>query len=99
MLKDIPKAIFSSFNEDIRPRLLDSPFLRLPYDTIPNQRVFVHKYMNDDFLSFVKKQIPVDIRKQILKAGQRGIAGLHSYDIVHLGKVTHFISLHYNWLF
>lgn len=27
-------------------------------------------------------------RKQILKAGLRGIAGLHSHDIVHLGEVS-----------
>lgn len=86
VLKDIPEAIFSSFNEDIRPRLRESPFLRLPCDTIPNQRTFVYKYLDDDLLSLVRKQLPVQARKQILKASLRGIAELHSHDIVHLGK-------------
>ncbi|DAA79010.1 TPA_exp: Uncharacterized protein A8136_2795 [Trichophyton benhamiae CBS 112371] len=84
VLKDIPEAIFSSFNEDIRPRLRESPFLRLPCDTIPNQRTFVYKYLDDDLLSLVRKQLPVQARKQILKASLRGIAELHSHDIVHL---------------
>lgn len=89
-MKDIPKAILSSFNEDIRPRLRESPFLRLPHDTVPDQRIFVYRYMNDDFLSLVRKQIPIRARKQILKASLRGIAELHSYDIVHLGELRAF---------
>ncbi|KAK2873708.1 hypothetical protein FQN49_002147 [Arthroderma sp. PD_2] len=88
ILKDIPKAIFSSFNEDIRPRLRESPFLRLPHDTIPDQQIFVYRYMNDDLLSLVRKQISIQAKKQILKAGLEGIAELHSHDIVHLGLIT-----------
>ncbi|EAS29543.3 serine/threonine protein kinase [Coccidioides immitis RS] len=84
ILKDIPKPIFSSLNEDIRPRLRESQFLRLPYDTISDQRIFVYKYMNDDILTLVRNQIPIQARKQILKATLRGIAELHSHDIVHL---------------
>ncbi|OAX78472.1 serine/threonine protein kinase [Emergomyces africanus] len=88
ILKDIPKTIFSSFNEDIRPRLRESPFLRLPHDTIPDQRIFVYKYMDDDFLSLVRNHISIQARKQILKASLQGIAELHSHDIVHLGEVS-----------
>ncbi|KAL3706307.1 hypothetical protein TMatcc_007317 [Talaromyces marneffei ATCC 18224] len=33
----------------------------------------------------VKNQISTKARKQILKASLRGIAELHSHDIVHLG--------------
>ncbi|EED15820.1 serine/threonine protein kinase, putative [Talaromyces stipitatus ATCC 10500] len=84
VLKDIPQAIFSSFNEDIRPRLRESAFLRLPHDTIPDQRIFVYKYMDDDFLDLVRKKISTQARKQILKASLQGIAELHSHDIVHL---------------
>ncbi|PGH16902.1 serine/threonine protein kinase [Polytolypa hystricis UAMH7299] len=84
ILKDILKAIFSSFNEDIRPRLRESPFLQLPHDTIPDQRIFVYRYMNNDFLSLVRKQLSMQARKQILKASLRGIAELHNHDIVHL---------------
>ncbi|KAK2781483.1 hypothetical protein FQN53_000574 [Emmonsiellopsis sp. PD_33] len=81
---DIPKTIFSSFDEDIRPRLCESPFLRLPHDTIPDQQIFVYKYMKDDFLGLVRKQVSMQARKQILKASLRGIAEMHSHDIVHL---------------
>ncbi|KAL2373017.1 hypothetical protein RJZ57_002519, partial [Blastomyces gilchristii] len=84
ILKDIPTTIFSHFNEDIRPRLRESPLLQLPHDTIPDQQIFVYKYMDDDFLSLVRKQISMQARKQILKASLQGIAELHSHDIVHL---------------
>ncbi|KAI4125377.1 MAG: hypothetical protein LQ347_005397 [Umbilicaria vellea] len=84
VFKDIPKDIFSGFNEKIWPRLPDSPYIRLPSDTIPDQRIFVYKYLTDDFLSLVKKQIPMHARKQILKASLHGIAELHDRDVVHL---------------
>ncbi|KAL2369381.1 hypothetical protein RJ035_003549 [Blastomyces gilchristii] len=95
ILKDIPKTIFSNFNEDIRPRLRESPFLRLPHDTIPDQRIFVYKYMDDDFLSLVRKQISMQARKQILKASLQGIAELHSHDIVHLDIKPDNIMINY----
>ncbi|OJD14002.1 serine/threonine protein kinase [Emergomyces pasteurianus Ep9510] len=95
ILKDIPKSIFSSFNKDIRPRLRESPFLRLSHDTIPDQQIFVYKYMDDDFLSLVRKQIPMQARKQILKASLRGIAELHSHNIVHLDIKPDNIMINY----
>ena len=48
--------------------------------------------MDDDLLSLVRKQVPAHVRKQILKAGLKGIADLHSRDIVHLGKSACHIS-------
>jgi hypothetical protein len=87
ILKDIPHAIFSNFNEKIRPQLRESRYLRLPWDTIPGQRVFVYKYLTDDFLSLVRKQIPMRVTKQILKDSLRGIAELHDQHIVHLGNL------------
>ena len=86
MLKDIPQNIFSAFNEDIRPRLPQTPRIRLPVDTIPDQRIFVYRYLDDDFLSLVRNQIPVRARKEILKATLQGIADMHDRDIVHLGE-------------
>ncbi len=91
MLKDIPKSIFSNFNENIQPRLHEHPNIRLPIDTIRDQRIFAYRYLTDDFLSLVKKQISLRARKQILKASLRGIAELHDRDIVHLGKAIHFM--------
>lgn len=84
VLKDIPKDIFSGFNESIRPRLRENPYIRLPSDTIPGQSIFVYRYLTDDFLSLVRKQIPMQAKKQILKASLRGIVELHDRDIAHL---------------
>ena len=87
ILKDIPKDIFSNFNETIWPRLRNSIFARLPVDTIPQQRILVYRYLTDDFLRLVKKQISMQARRQILKASLQGIAELHDQDVVHLGDL------------
>ncbi|EER25435.1 Protein kinase domain containing protein [Coccidioides posadasii C735 delta SOWgp] len=84
ILKDIPTNIFSNFNEIIRPKLRESPYIRLPLDTIVDQRIFVYKYLTDDFLSLIRKQIAMRERKKVLKACLRGIAELHEQDVVHL---------------
>jgi hypothetical protein len=78
--------MFSAFNENIRPRLPQTPRIRIPLDTIPYQRVYVYNYLDDDFLSLVRNQIPVRARKEILKATLEGIADIHDCDIVHLGE-------------
>jgi hypothetical protein len=87
-VKDIPTAVFSGFTKDIWPQLRDreSPYLRLPWDTIPDQRILVYRYLDDDFLSLVKKQIPMQARRKVLKASLQGIADLHERDVVHLGS-------------
>lgn len=89
ILKDMPEVIFSSFTKDIRPRLRKSPWRRLRHDTILGQRIFVYKYMQEDFLALVRKQIPIEARKQVLKASLRGIAESHDHDIIHLGEIRH----------
>ncbi|KAF2805165.1 serine/threonine protein kinase [Mytilinidion resinicola] len=88
VLKDIPEAIFSNFNDLILPHLRDSPYIRLPCDSIPNQRVFVYKYLADDLLSLIRRSISMKARRQILKAALRGIAELHSRDVIHLGNFS-----------
>jgi hypothetical protein len=55
-------------------------------DTIPDQCIFVYKYLNDDFSSLVRRQIPMRARKEILKATLQGIADMHDRDIVHFGE-------------
>lgn len=89
VLKDIPKEIYSSFNEHIRPRLRAHENLRLPSDIIPGKSIFVYKYLTDDFLSLVKQRLPKADRKKILKACLQGIAELHERDVVHLGKMKY----------
>ncbi|KFY25144.1 hypothetical protein V493_04808 [Pseudogymnoascus sp. VKM F-4281 (FW-2241)] len=84
ILKDIPEDILANFNEKIRPQLPESPYIRIPWDTIPDQRIVVYKYLTDDFLSLIRKQISMRARKRILQDSLRGIAELHDRHIVHL---------------
>lgn len=86
-MKDTPKDIYSSFNENIRPRLGEHENLRLPSDTIPGKCIFVYKYLTDDFLSLVKRQVLMAERRQVLKACLQGLAELHDRDMVHLGMM------------
>ncbi|KAF2501351.1 serine/threonine protein kinase [Lophium mytilinum] len=88
VLKDVPQTLFSNFTELIQPQLRDSPYIRLPCDSIPNQRILVFKYLNNDLLSLIRRSISMHARRQILKAILRGIAELHSQDVVHLGKLN-----------
>ncbi|KAF1955119.1 kinase domain-containing protein [Byssothecium circinans] len=84
ILKDIPKDVFAGFNDIIRPQLRDSPLIRLPFDTIKDQRIFVYKYLTDDLLNLVRKGVSMIAKKKILKTTLRGIAELHDHDVVHL---------------
>ncbi|PKY01354.1 putative calcium/calmodulin dependent protein kinase [Aspergillus campestris IBT 28561] len=84
ILKDVPEDIFSNFNERIQPQLNKSPYIRLPHDAIPGERVLVYKYLKDDFLDLVRREIPMRARKKILKASLLGIAELHDKNVVHL---------------
>ncbi|KAF2009542.1 kinase-like protein [Aaosphaeria arxii CBS 175.79] len=74
----------SNWNSNIKPRLHDTPQLRLPVDHIPEKNVLVFKYMTNDLLSLVHKAIPVKATKQILKATLKGIVQLHEADVLHL---------------
>ncbi|KAL2796586.1 putative calcium/calmodulin dependent protein kinase [Aspergillus keveii] len=84
ILKNIPKNIFDNFNSNIWPQLPKSPNIRLPWDTVPGERILVYKYLSHDFFSLVKEDISLKARKQILKASLLGIADLHDRHIVHL---------------
>lgn len=86
-MKDVPENIYSQFREDIWPHLRETSHIRLPLDTIPGQRVLVYEYLDDDFLALVRRKLPLQARKQILKSALQGISELHDRDIVHLGSV------------
>lgn len=78
--------MLADFKRDIQPRLDQNPFIRLPCDEIPKWDVLVYEWLTDDFLKLIRKDIPSQARRTVLKAALRGIAELHSKDIVHLGK-------------
>jgi len=82
----MPELVFDHFNEEIRPNLRDSPFIRLPVDTIPEERIFVFSWLKEDLLSLVRREISMQTKKHILKDSLRGLVELHSQDIVHLGN-------------
>ncbi|OJJ67249.1 hypothetical protein ASPBRDRAFT_59233 [Aspergillus brasiliensis CBS 101740] len=86
ILKDIPRDIYDNFIEDIRPRWCKSDNIRLPCDSISGQRIFVYKYMTDDFLSLGKRGISTRAQKQFLNSSLFGIAELHEQQVVHLGR-------------
>jgi hypothetical protein len=86
VLKDIPENIFNAFESDTRAQIKASPHLRLPIDNIPGQRIFVYQFLNEDFLTLVKNQIPLEGRREILKASLQGLDDLHVQDVVHLGE-------------
>ncbi|KAJ0420974.1 kinase-like domain-containing protein [Aspergillus carlsbadensis] len=79
-----PIMAVTMINQDIWPHLPNSPNIRLPWDTVPGQRVLVYKYLSHDFLSLVKDNISLQARKQILKNSLLGLAELHDRHIVHL---------------
>lgn len=81
ILKDIPELIFDYFSEEVRPNLRDSPFIRLPVDTIPGQRIFVFEYLKENLLSLVKRGMSKQTAKNIPKDSLRGLVELHSQDI------------------
>ncbi|CAK4033849.1 calcium calmodulin dependent kinase [Lecanosticta acicola] len=76
----------SNFNERVLPQLSkdSGTFLRLPLDTIPDERIFVYKYLSDDFLQLVRKDISLQNRRSILRAALHALKELHEKDVVHL---------------
>ena len=72
----------------MHPNLRGCLYVRLPWDTVAGQRIPVYRYLTDDFLSLVNKQITERATKKILKDSLRGIAELHNHHIIHLGNFS-----------
>ncbi|KAI9657400.1 MAG: hypothetical protein M1821_003082 [Bathelium mastoideum] len=84
VLEEIPGNIYSAFESGTRARIRESSHLRLPVDSIPNQRIFVYRFLTEDFLTLIKNEISLKGRKEILKASLQGLADLHACNVVHL---------------
>ncbi|KAF2486785.1 serine/threonine protein kinase [Neohortaea acidophila] len=86
ILKDLPEAYFNGFSEHVLPRLKtrQHPNVRLPCDTISNQRTVVYDHLTHDFLTLAQQDLTPQARKQVLKAVLQGLVELHDKDIVHL---------------
>lgn len=87
VLKDIPKSIFEAYETCLRPHMKDTPNIRLPLDEIDGRRIFVYRYLTDELLTLVRKNISIKARKGILKSSLQGLVDLHDQDIVHLGQL------------
>jgi hypothetical protein len=86
ILKDLPENIYLAFESGTRARIKESSHLRLPFDSILNQRIFVYRFLTEDFLTLIKNQIHLKGKKEILKASLQGLVDLHACDVVHLGR-------------
>ena len=85
-MKDIPQSYHSNFTENTWPQLRQRqhPNIRLPLDTVPDERISVYKYLSHDLLELARTSLGSHSRKRILKATLQGLAELHDRDIVHL---------------
>lgn len=83
----VVKTILADFQyyQDMQRSLRGSHYLRLSEDTIPERSMLVYRYLNDHLLSLAQKELPLLLAKRILKDALRGLAELHSQDIVHTG--------------
>jgi hypothetical protein len=54
-------------------------------DTCANQSIFVFKYLRENLLGLVQKNLPITTTKKVLKDALRGLAAMHDKDIVHNG--------------
>lgn len=81
-MKSVTAHDFRYF-KDMFDDLRVSPYVRVPEDTIPDESMFVYKYLRDHLLSFGQKDISLPIKKRILRDALRGISALHHKGIVH----------------
>lgn len=88
VLKDVPPPYLKNWNEKIRERLPNSPYLRLPVDHIPEENILVYKYLTGDFMRLVESGISLKAAKQIIKAALTGLAELHDREICHFGMLS-----------
>lgn len=85
MLKDIPESIYEAFQTSLKLQIKETRNLRLPFDCIPNRKIFAYRYLTDDFFTLVRNKVPIKAKKEILKSSLQGLVDLHDQDIVHLG--------------
>lgn len=81
-MKEISQKNYE-FRLEIYRRLGSCPYVRGLEDTAPDHSVFVFKYLRENLLGLVQKDLSIAITKRILKDALRGLAALHDKDIVH----------------
>lgn len=84
VLKNVSQTSFGYY-QDIYRRLNSCDNLRVADDSVPDQSMFVYRYLSDHLLSFALEDPELPVIKRILKDALRGIAAMHDQDIVHTG--------------
>lgn len=67
-------------------------------DTVPDQSIFVFKYLDENLLGLAQKNLPTATTKKILKDTLRGLAVMHDKDIVHNGNTAIRFMILRRWL-
>ena len=96
-MKEIPRNTYE-FRLEIYRRLGSCPYVRGLEDTAPDQSIFVFKYLEENLLGLVQKNLPIAITKRTLKDALRGLAALHDKDIVHNGNKAFNFQTSRRWL-
>jgi serine/threonine protein kinase len=91
-LKEIPPNNYE-FRLDIYQRLGNCPYVRGLEDTAPTHSIFIFKYLQENLLGLIQKNLPIAITKKILKDALQGLAAMHDKDIVHNGNRFDFRQL------
>jgi hypothetical protein len=85
VLKEIPPSMFELACNMQRDLITHerSHYLRLMRDAIPERSILIYDYTTDHLLSIAQQNIPLAVRKRILRDALRGLAVLHDKNIVH----------------
>jgi serine/threonine protein kinase len=84
VLKEIPQD--PKIRASIYDRIGSHPNIRTPIDTVPDRRIFVFRYLNENLLGFAERDLSLPLVKRILRDALRGLAALHERDLVHNGE-------------
>lgn len=76
--------------------LRTSPYVRVAVDEVPEQSMFVYRYLRESLLSFAQREVSISVVRRVLRDSLRGIAALHKRGIVHTDIKANNIMLDWN---
>lgn len=94
-MKSVPNNDFKCFQDMFRD-LRTSPYVRVAVDEVPEQSMFVYRYLRESLLSFAQREVSISVVKRVLRDSLRGIAALHGRGIVHTDIKANNIMLDWN---
>jgi len=80
------------YQQDLQKPLASCPNLRTVVDGLPSCELFIHRFLEPDFLQFGQKNLTEATRRSMLKSALVGLATLHERNIIHTGRLS--ISLY-----